>query len=297
MKRNNPLKDELEEEIENDVKPDVNFDTCITEIMQNSQNRIYGDLSSNGKILILEKTPDIEKTYKFNRMYINPSAGKLNIPIHMVNINGDGKKYDFNSDWASTYPYNMFIYKIKKEYYVVCHRHGGSGCKTIFCSVCNKVLKKHGIKMEMNWIPPTTDDSSNNYNIEKITLICKEKPSPDEADELNKNTKRLPIKKELTLNLNAGFGTINTILGKYQIKEISKDLALSQIKTEINDEEYNSASLVIKIGKVKKKIAWDDFEGLIEGFDITDKVANTGNNFLKKLKECCDDFITQLLGE
>ena len=53
---------------------------------------------------------------------------------------------------------------------------------------------------------------------------------------------------------------------------------------------------MVKIGKAKKKVAWDDVESLIDGFDITDKVSGLkGQQFIDELKECSDNFLLTLL--
>lgn len=85
------------------------------------------------------------------------------------------------------------------------------------------------------------------------------------------------------------------MLHKYQLKEISKEETLSKIKDEVNDNSFNNASLVVSIGKTKKKVYWDDLEGLIDGFDITDKVSGTGRDFIPTLKKCSDEFLLKLL--
>jgi hypothetical protein len=181
---------------------------------------------------------------------------------------------------------------------MICHRNGGSGCKTALNGVLNKILKHRGIKINMNWMPPIADKSESNYDIEKISLICEEHKSSDIADEINKSSKKIQI-KELTLSLNQGrFPQISNVLKKYQIREITKETALKDIKRELNDESYNNASVLIKIGHSKKRVSWDDLEGLIDGFDITDKVHGLkGTEFIKQLKISSDEFLFSLLNK
>ncbi len=298
MRRNNPIHDKLVDKIKNDEKPKIVLSETFDEMVTLTNKHQYSSLINGGKVILLNKIEDvfnIDSNKK--RIFIIPKAGKTNIPIQMVNMYND-KIYNFGSDWASTYPHNVFVYEISGEYYVVCHRHGGSGCKTILCSVLNQLLKTKGIKVEMNWMTPIVSDSRPNCDVDKITLIYEESKSPDIADEptrKTKKTKKIQI-KELTLSLKTGkFNGIDNLIHQYQLKEISKEETFSKIKDEINDNSYNNASLTVRIGKAKKKVSWDDFEGLIDGFDITDKVAGTGSNFIPTLKQCSDEFLLKLL--
>lgn len=295
MKRNNPLHDKLADKIKNDERPKIVLSEIFEEMIKLTNNHQYSSLVNSGKIILLNK---IEEVYDIDsnkkRIFIIPKAGKINIPIQMVNMNND-KIYNFGSDWASTYPHNVFIYKISGEYYVVCHRNGGSGCKTILCSALNQLLKLRGIKVEMNWMPPIVNDSYPNYDVEKISLIYEEDKSSDIADEPARKIKRTTI-KELTLSLKTGkFDYIYNLIHKHQLKEISKEETFSKIKSEVKDDSFNNAFLTVRIGKAKKKVAWDDLEGLIDGFDITDKVSKTGTNFIPTLKQCSDEFLLKLL--
>lgn len=297
MKRNNPLREELDEKIKNGETPNVIVTELLNELVNLTENHQYAPLINGGKVVLLNKIEDVynlEPNKK--RVFIVPRAGKTNLPIQMVNLKEYKKVYDFGSDWASTYPHNIFVYEINKEYYVVCHRNGGSGCKTVLCSALNQILRNKGIKVEMNWIPPIIEDTTSNYDIDKISLIYEECKSSDMADEPTKKQKKIQV-KELTLSLKTGkFNRIDNLLHRYKLREISKEEAFKAIKSEVNDDQYNNASLVVKIGKSKKKVAWDDIESLIDGFDITEKVSGLkGDNFIDELKKCSDDFIVSLI--
>lgn len=297
MKRNNPLREELQEEIKNNETPKITITEVLDELVNLTEKHQYTSLISGGKVVLLNKIEDIyhiEENKK--RFFIIPNSGKTNIPIQMVNLKDKNKIYNFGADWASTYPHNVFVYEINNEYYLVCHRNGGSGCKTIFNAALNQILKSKGLKVDMKWMPPTTEEVLSNYDIDKITLIYEGNKSSDIADEPTKKRKKIQI-KELTLSLKTGmFNGIDNILHKYRLKEISKEETFNQIKNEVNDNQYNNAALVVKIGKAKKKVAWDDFENLIDGFDITEKVSGLkGEAFINKLKACSDDFIFSLI--
>lgn len=299
MKRNNILKEELSDKIKNNEVPNISLNKLLNEMIKLSNELDSESLSKKGKVVLLNKIEDIEYTDQgFKRIFVVPHSGKRDIPIRIVNLKEKNEQFDLNENYASIYRNNLFFYEKSGEYYCICHRFGGSSCKTLLCSVLNRILKKYGIKLEMNWIPPLSisKDNSTIYDIDKITLICEERKSSDIADMPKKKEKRISI-KELTLNLNRGFRNISTILNRYQLKEITKEDAFLQIKDELNERDYNSASLFIKIGKSHKKVDWDDFEGLIDGFDVTDKVKDAGPYFIPTLKKCSDDFLLKLLEE
>lgn len=297
MMRNNPLKEELDGKIKNGEKPQVTIEEVLAEFVDLTQNRQYSSLINGGKVILLNKIED-GCTFEPNkkRIFIIPNAGKINIPIQMVNIKQNKQPYNFGSDWASTYPHNVFIYEIENEYYIVCHRNGGSGCKTVLCSALNQILRNKGIKVEMNWMPPFVENSLPSYDVDKISLIYEENKSSDIADEPAKKQKKVQI-KELTLSLKTGrFNAIDDLLHSYKAKEITKEETFEKIKSEVNDNQYNNASLIIRIGKIKKKVAWDDVENLIDGFDITENVFGLkGEEFVKELKKCSDNFICTLI--
>ena len=171
MRRNNPLREELNEKISSGESPQITITEVLDELIKLTGSHQYGLLMNGGKVVLLDK---IEDTYNLDinkkRIFIIPKAGKTNIPIQMVNLKDSNKIYNFGADWASTYPHNIFVYEMNNEYYLICPRNGGSGCKTVLCSALNQILKQKGIKVEMNWMPPTVEESTSNYDIDKITL-------------------------------------------------------------------------------------------------------------------------------
>lgn len=300
MKRNNPLRDLLVDEIKGDEKPKIDILNIFKQLVCLTIEQKYEPLIGMNKIIMLDKiTEEYEIDKNKKRLFLVPNAGKINIPIQMINLKERNKKYQFGSDWASTYPHNIFVYEINGEYYMICHRNGGSGCKTILSLVLNKILKQKGIKVDINWMPPTNDKHESNYEIDKISLIYEENKSSDVADAISKKKKRVVEVKKLTLSLNTGcFRNVEKILKQYKLKEISKHEAFEEIKRDIDADEYNNASLLVKIGKTRKKVSWDDFEGLIDGFDITDELSGLkGNEFIDALKRCSDDFLMKLINE
>ena len=298
-KRNNPLREQLSEQIKNDEIPAIRIEEVLNEFKDLSSNSKFEILMNGGRVVLLDSIKDCEEIKAdCKRYFCIVRAGKTNIPIKMIKLANGKKEYDFDADWASTYPHNIFIYDFNGDYYMVCHRNGGSGCKTVLESVLNKILMAKGMKIDMNWIPPMIDESQSHYDIEKISLIYEEPKSSDIADEVNKNVKKIQV-KELTLSLSGGkFPLISNSLKRYQLKEITREQALNEIKNELNDNSYNNASVFVKIGKAKKKVAWNDLEGLIDGFDITDRVKGLkGNAFVAALKNASDGFISLLINK
>lgn len=295
MKRNNPLKEELSEKINNGETPAISIESILDSMITATSESDFTNLKSESRVIILDSIE--EKTTLSNgfvRTFIKPKAGRIDIPIHMVNLRDRRKPYDFGKDWASIYSNNVFLYQRGEDFYCICHRHGGSGCKTLLLSSLNKILKKDGIKVEMNWMPPMSDKECSNYDIDGITMIYEEPKSSDIAD-LPKQKK--VILKELKLNLKQGNIFVKNAIKRYQLREITKEEVLNEISKEEGLTNYNNAALLVKIGKVHKRVSWDEFEKLIDGFDITDKVANTGIEFESKLKECSDKFLFKLLEE
>lgn len=295
LRKNNPLKDELNQLIKNNATPVVSVKEILQELIMLTSELHYDDLIVGSKIITFNQIEDEEIVNNgFTRLFIRPNAGKIDVPIRIINLKDKEKNYNFKKDWASTYQNNVFIYEKNNEYYFVCHRQGGSGCKTLILSIFNKILKKQGIKMNMNFMPPLMNNENDNHQIDKISLLYEENLSSDIADIPNRKTKKKVV-KELTLNLNNGNKEINKIMQKYSLREISKEEAFNEISKEEGVEGYNNATVLIKIGNTHKKVSWDDFEKLIAEFDITDKLANSGDHFIAKLKECSDEFLNTLI--
>lgn len=297
MKRNNPLREELSDEIKSGAEPKLTFKQALKELIKRTENRQFYYLINSDKIILLDEIEnEVNIDTNKNRMLIIPKVGKVDMPVQMINLKNKYKTYNFNEDWTSAYRHYIFIYEINNQYYIVCHRNGGSGCKTILYSALNKILKEKGIKVEMNLILPEINDSISDFDVDKISLIYEEKKSSDIADEPTKKRKKVHI-KELTLSLKTGrFSKITNLIKSWKLKEISKEETFKEIKNEVNDDQYNNASLIVKIGNLKKRVSWKNFENLIDGFDITERVSKLkGNAFLKELEKCSDEFIFSLL--
>lgn len=301
IRRNNPLKESLSESISAGESPSISIGEVLHLLIEKTSANDFELLSNNGKVILLN---DILAENCFGesgkRLRIEPYAGKRDIPTRMVNLSDKEKKvYDFGREWSSTYRHYVFIYIIADQCYAVFHRKGGSGCKTIFNAAINQLLRSSGIKMEMAWIPPADsnlEDAMCSY--EKVTFLYEEGKTSDEADDLHRKTKKV-IVKELTLNLrNERFPSVSRLLKRYQLKEIGKTDALTSLVREAGAfSECNNAKITVKLGKSRRIIEWDDFENLISGYDITDKVSGYGEAFVSSLTACSDEFILSLVGK
>ena len=211
------------------------------------------------------------------RIHITPDSGRRGRPTKMYSIEDNREPYTFGATWASTYSNNVFLYHFPNDkIYCVFHRVGHSGCKTIFMSLCNELLKSKGIIMDMMWIPPhSKKEKRESFDINGIRLICREKSeSSDIVDKLSKRRR-----KEL--------------MSSFKNRLCSKQEILEKINPILNDD-YNEVLVRVSFGGVTRTVPWDDIENIFSGFDVTDEVKNTGADVLNKLTECSDKYICEL---
>ena len=232
------------------------------------------------------------------RIHITPDSGRRGRPTKMYSIKENNRgPYTFGDNWASTYSNNVFLYHFPNDkIYCVFHRVGHSGCKTIFMSLCNELLKSKGIIMDMMWIPPhSKKEKREPFDINGIRLICREKSeSSDIVDKLSKRRRKERVVKDLRINLKSTHNSkIKEIISSLKNRLCSKQEILEKINPILNDD-YNEVLVRVSFGGVTRTVAWDDIENIFSGFDVTDEVKNTGADFLNKLTECSDKYICEL---
>lgn len=233
------------------------------------------------------------------RYLIFPDSGRRGRPTTLYRIDVVGKQpYNFSANWASTYQNNVFLYEFPNgRIFSVFHRVGKSGCKTIFNSLCNELLKKKGISMHMYWIPPRSSkvNMDKTIDIRGIKLIYRESNnSSDIADSLVKKRRKCFVAKELRLDFRSKQNSkIKKIIDDCKLKMLPLNNILEEIRPVLNDD-YNDAIVNVSFGGVTRSIPWDDIENLFDGFDVTNEVKNTGSNFINKLTACCDKYIFTL---
>ncbi len=287
--RSNPKREELKDKIANGEKPTVDLKWLLDEIILASKN-LY---QNNGGAMILRSINKIDATNEFTRFYFIPEAGKSGRPftVYKPLIS---KIYTFGSDSSSVYGNHMFIYAFKDSSYLICHRYSNSGCKTIFERCANDILKKEGIKINLSYIFPDTKLSK---EVQPVKLFLSQKysnNSSDIADHISKKERCVTV-KQLTINLKAeGNGVFNNLVLKRMTNEMNKDDALTEIREEAKDDEYNEAKVCVAIGKSRKLISWDNLESIFIGKDITDEFHSLNGTFEEKLTKCADNYIEEI---
>ena len=240
------------------------------------------------------------------RIFLRPDSGRRDRPTTLYpTANQNKHPYTFGSDWATTNPYNVLLYQFPgncennpQKMYCVFHRVGKSGCKTIFKAQCNELLRQQGIYMEMAWIPPRSSKQTkeSTMNLKGVNLILREKSS-DITDQLGKSKRRGKVIRALKVNFNSE--TNNPIK---EICEVIKDKLFTrkEILEKVNpcvSGNYNDLDVQISFAGTTRNVHFDDIENLFDGFDITAKVKNTGDQFKDKLTECADQYIFDLYEE
>lgn len=232
------------------------------------------------------------------RIHITPDSGRRGRPTKMYSTEEDNREpYTFGVNWTPTNSNNVFLYHFPNDkIYCVFHRVGHSGCKTIFMSLCNELLKSKGIIMDMMWIPPhSKKEKRESFDINGIRLIYRENfESSDVADKLAKGRRKERIVNDLRIDLKSTHNSkFKEITSSLKNRLCSKQEILEKINPILNDD-YNEVLVRVSFGGVTRTVPWDDIENIFSGFDVTDEVKNTGPDFLNKLTKCSDDYIFEL---
>lgn len=292
LERNNPLKEELKDQIKNQEKPSVNLKDLLNDIVSKSNSQPY--LKSSGSAF---KLTGLERENEFDnglKIVIKPDAGKSDLPFTVYKENSN-IAYHYGSGSVSTYQHNIYFYVFDDSCYMICHRRGHSGCKTILLRILNEALKEKGIKAETSVILPISDKQST-YVPQKMILKYKDKQSSDIADKLrNRSQTKEIVIRALSINLcTDDYSKIKNILGSRIENKIAKDSAFIEIKKALNDTDYNDAEVVFKIGKVKRTVSWDNLDEVFQGKDITEDLENLGGAQEDNISKCADVFIREI---
>lgn len=292
-KRNNPLKEELRKEIANNEMPNIHLSDLLSSVISKSNSQAY--LKANGFAFKLTKIERYEPFENGQKYVILPDAGKSDLPFTVYKENGYGP-YHYGAGAASTYSHNIYLYEFPDATFMICHRKGRSGCKTVLTNVFNVVLKEKGIKLETSIILPVKADCLEQYKPQKLILKYRGKESSDIADHLSKKQKNKEIIiREVSLALEVSDNAaINKILGDRITNKITKEAAFAEIKNELNYDKYNDADVVFKIGKVKRAVKWDNLEDLFEGKDITEDLEKMGGEHEINISKCADNYVQEI---
>ena len=299
--RNNPLKEELKEITSKGIPPQYTIENFIDDFCKYTDSLVIGEITERAILLPYENVFLRTSTDQVKKWRIVPYAGKQGKPFHIVKQN-TGKKYDFGSDSAALYEHNIFIYESDYSIIVVFHRQSGSGCKSVFMEVANKMLHEKGMKIDMQLYMPLIDKDDENIEPSKIQLqYVRELNSSDIAENLRKN-KRVEVIRELVLNLNSPENNvIKKIVQELRFEKVTKEIAFAQIKQYCPDSgDYNDAEITLRIGKRHHKISWGDFDSLLGNHDITEtlhKEYTATGDFINALSKLSDEYYNEIIQE
>lgn len=293
LQRNSPLKEELKDKIKKGEMPDYTCSSFVEDYSKFTSDLVVGESTERAIFLPVEKVHKRYASNDTNRWILEPYAGKQGKPFKIIKTS-TGKKYDFGSDSAALYEHKIFIYETGKSFVIIFHRQNGSGCKTVFLETANQMLRKKGIKLEMELYLPLMD-IRNDVIPKKITLqYIQNEISTDVAENMSKR-KKLKSIRDLSLNLefNENSSILN-IIKQMMNGQIDKDVAFARIKIECSDsKDYNDAELAIKIGKRSQKVKWSEFDSILGIYDITEELHQkytTSKDFIKSLTQIVDNY-------
>lgn len=299
LQRNNPLKEELHDKIQEEGSPEYTFSDLIFDFCKLTSSLAIGENTERAIMLPEENIYPISSENGIKKWRIVPYAGKQGKPFRIIKINS-GKKYDFGSDSAALYKHNIFVYQEKNSAVVIFHRQSGSGCKSVFLEVANKMLREKGIKLNMElYLPLISPDDVNITPIKIQLTFVRDLISTDISENIRKSRKR-EVVKELGLNLASHENNvIKDILQSMQTGKIDRTVAFAKIKEECSDaEDYNDAKIFFRIGKRICPVQWNDFDSIMGIYDITDRLhekVKLSGSFIGALTELSDEYYNSIV--
>ncbi|MEE0510371.1 MAG: hypothetical protein UDG94_03975 [Peptococcaceae bacterium] len=302
LKRNNPCKEDLKEQIKSDAIPEYNFKDFIKDFSEFTSTPFLVNGNNSAKAIEL---PNEQIHLRSNegdeyRWMIVPNVGKKGKPIKIIKTDS-GKIYNFNSKSAALYAHNIFLYQKADMAIAIFHRQNGSGCKSVFLEVANQMLRKKGMKLEMELYLPLISRDDDAIIPTKIYLQYTSKEvSSDIAD--NRRKKKHEIIKELGFNLEAKENhKIKKIVDSLKNREIDSNTAFAKIKSEYPDlENYNNAEIYLRINKREHKVKWNDLDSILGKYDITDRLYRgykISKDFIGELTKLSDEYYSKIISE
>lgn len=294
LQRNNPLKKELHDKIKADVPPEYTFSNFIDDFCTFTSSLAIGKTTERAILLPEENIYQIPSENGIKKWRIVPYAGKQGKPFKIIKTS-TGKKYDFGSDSAALYEHNIFAYEGESSAIAIFHRQSGSGCKSVFLEVANKMLREKGIKLDMELYIPLIPPDSSDITPTKIQLqYVRQVKSSDDVENIHKR-KRPEVIQELGLNLESVENTaIKKILQDAQMGKIDRSVAFARIKAECaNSDIYNDAEILLRVGKRHQKIRWNEFDSIMGNYDITDRLHEKfvlSGDFIGALTALSDEY-------
>lgn len=301
LQRNNPLQEELHDKIKADVPPDYTFADFIDDFCSFTSSLAVGKITERAILLPKENIYQLPSENGVKKWRIVPYAGKQGKPFKIIKTS-TGKKYDFGSDSAALYAHNIFVYESGASAIAIFHRQSGSGCKSVFLEVANKMLRAKGIKLDMELYIPLISPESSDITPTKIQLqYIRPVKSSDDAENIHKR-KRPEVIQELGLNLESVENTfIKKILQDAQMGKIDRSVAFAKIKAECsNSDIYNDAEILLRVGKRHQKIRWNEFDSIMGSYDITDRLHRkfkSSGDFIGALTALSDEYYESIITE
>lgn len=301
LQRNNPLKEELHDKIKADVPPNYTFANFIDDFCSFTSSLAVGKITERAILLPKENIYQLPSQNGVKKWRIVPYAGKQGKPFKIIKTS-TGKKYDFGSDSAALYEHNIFLYESGASAIAIFHRQSGSGCKSVFLEVANKMLREKGIKLNMELYLPLISPDDVDITPTKIQLqFVRDVISTDIGENTRKRGKP-EVVKELGLNL-ASYenSAIKDILKSMQTGKIDRTVAFARIKNQCSDaKDYNDAKIFLRIGKRTCPVQWNEFDSIMGIYDITDRLHEKfklSGDFIGALTELSDEYYESIVTE
>lgn len=301
LQRNNPLKEELQEKIKADIPPEYTFADFIEDFCKATSSLAKGEVTERAIMLPEENVYSRPSESGVKKWRIVPYAGKQGKPFRIIKTT-TGKKYDFGSDSAALYEHNIFVYQDEDSAILIFHRQSGSGCKSVFLEVANKMLRQKGIKLNMELYLPLVSPEDLDVIPTKIQLqFVRDSTSTDIAENTHKKKQR-EVVKELGLNLGSyENNAIKDILRSAQIGKIDRAVAFARIKAECPDaKDYNDAKIFFRVGKRICPVQWNEFDSIMGVYDITDRLHQrfrSSGDFIGELSAISDEYYKSIIKE
>ena len=301
LQRKNPLKEELKGKIKAGVLPDYDFRNFIDDFSKYTSSMAVGQITKRAILLPKENIYPYESKKDVTKWRIVPYAGKQGKPFRIVK-KSTGQKYNFGADSAALYEHNIFMYQNDNSAIAIFHRQSGSGCKSVFLEVANKILREKGIKMEMELYIPLISPDNNDISPTKIQLQYVRKIKSSDIAENTHKRKHREIIQELGLNLESSENNvIKKILQDVQLGKMDQSVAFAKIKQECpNSDVYNDAEIFLRVGKRHHKIRWNEFDSIVGNYDITEKLHQKfkiSHDFIGELTVLADEYYNSLIAE
>ena len=209
------------------------------------------------------------------RIYIEPNAGKALENFSVVNHNTNKLDKYKGEDNSAVYNHNVYFYLNQNRNIFVFHRYGQSGCKTAFLNTFNEFLSSKGLIAHLDVLmSDKMFDAHTHHEPEKISLITTYSDvSSDKADNIdNKVKKKVEQETIIILNSPKAQNLKEWLKAATQKTPTIEELKEVLVKDNFSDA-FEDAKLTVKFGRVRRKISFSEFSGMMAEYDITEKIT------------------------